>query len=220
MTITQEWRKSTKIFNCTGFSLGAAVAQVTAWYLTELSTPRNLYNNIYVATFGSPRVFSPDGVKDYNERLKETTLRFSSKPDIVTALPPTLPFCYLHHAEQKISLSKAGHKLSSYKEDIESLNIDGIIKQCSQPLRLSLGKSDELEKLVKSGNLENCYTIAEYNEELAKKKPKLESDDNKENLDPSTDFENINEVECLNLPQKYFKQLSIIVVINLLYDPS
>ncbi|MDG7055324.1 MAG: lipase family protein [Wolbachia endosymbiont of Menacanthus eurysternus] len=69
--------------NCTGHSMGAALATITALYLKKVKSAEH----VRVATFGSPRVFDSRGAEIYEKLLGENTIRVTNLSDPIPMFP-------------------------------------------------------------------------------------------------------------------------------------
>ncbi|MDR3131713.1 MAG: hypothetical protein LBU02_01275 [Rickettsiales bacterium] len=69
--------------NCTGHSMGAALATITALYLKKVKDAEY----VRVATFGSPRVFDFHGAEIYEKLLGENTIRVTNSSDPIPMFP-------------------------------------------------------------------------------------------------------------------------------------
>lgn len=69
--------------NCTGHSMGAALATITALYLKKVKSAEH----VRVATFGSPRVFDSRGAEIYERLLGENTIRVTNLSDPIPMFP-------------------------------------------------------------------------------------------------------------------------------------
>ncbi|MBC6686353.1 lipase family protein [Wolbachia pipientis] len=69
--------------NCTGHSMGAALATITALYLKKVKSAEH----IRVVTFGSPRVFDSRGAEIYERLLGENTIRVTNLSDPIPIFP-------------------------------------------------------------------------------------------------------------------------------------
>ncbi|MDR1138996.1 MAG: lipase family protein [Rickettsiales bacterium] len=69
--------------NCTGHSMGAALATITALYLKKVKEA----GYVRVATFGSPRVFNFHGAEIYEKLLGENTIRVTNSSDPIPMFP-------------------------------------------------------------------------------------------------------------------------------------
>ncbi len=73
-------------YSVTGHSLGGTLAQLAAFQLTKI-----LRKNVYeVYLYATPRVFSQNLAKDYNNYLYNNTYNFYSFLDVVHAAPPSI----------------------------------------------------------------------------------------------------------------------------------
>jgi hypothetical protein len=68
----------------TGYSLGAALAQLSAFYMTNILGV-NKKHRVY--TIGTPRVGDQDFARIYNETIK-ISFRIANNDDLITQLPP------------------------------------------------------------------------------------------------------------------------------------
>jgi triacylglycerol lipase len=75
-----------------GHSLGGALAVIAGAAL--LYQERRPVNGIY--TFGQPRVSTLNFSQNLESQLGTTIFRFVNNEDVVTRVPPRLPFCYDH----------------------------------------------------------------------------------------------------------------------------
>ncbi|NEV49620.1 lipase family protein [Wolbachia pipientis] len=69
--------------NCTGHSMGATLATITALYLKEVKSAEH----VRVVTFGSPRVFDSRGAEIYERLLGENTIRVTNLSDPIPIFP-------------------------------------------------------------------------------------------------------------------------------------
>ncbi|MFV9876104.1 MAG: lipase family protein [Rickettsiales endosymbiont of Dermacentor nuttalli] len=107
--------------NLTGHSMGGALAKIAALWLNKKAGVKN----IYVATFGDPRVFDFTASQIYNESLGEFTLRVTQhRQDPVPTVPQGI-LGFAHVGQQLRIPTFLGllqvHKIDGYNLAIKNL---------------------------------------------------------------------------------------------------